>query len=116
MPPFLSDEPVQAYEDAADRRERREPRTVERELQVAAKHSWEDARRRTIEKHGLAILERVNFPGVQRLDKDDFGKLCSFVYWEQERERKHALRVGKIDLGRTVVLRSEGGEPKTEAA
>lgn len=116
MPPFLTDEHIERWEDPADRKPRPKERSVAYEHQVMGRHSWEDSKRRTLEKHALAILERINAPGVQRVERDEFTKLCDFVFWERDRDRRRAMREGKIDLGRTVVLRLEEDDPNREAA
>lgn len=120
MPPFLSDEHAQPYEDAADRKERAHPRTVGRELQAMAKHSWEDAKRRTLEKRALVLLEQVSKPGTHHLDRTCFETLVSWLFWDQDKERRKVERSGRLDLKTSLVLRllpgGYGAGTKREAA
>lgn len=121
MPPFLTDEHVAGYEDSADRRGRRQPVTLERELQAVGRHSWEDAKRRSLEKKALPLLEQVSKAGTHHLDRACFTALADWLFWDQAGARRKAERTGRLELGTSLVLRLlpggyGAGTGKTEAA
>jgi hypothetical protein len=101
---FLSDESVQAHEDPADRCHP-EAMTVQYERQEMTRHSWEDCRRRTIEKSAFKIIEQVSKPGTHHLDAASFKMLADFLWMDEPGKLRKALKSGRVDLKSSLVLR-----------
>jgi hypothetical protein len=102
--PWLTDEAVQSFEDPADRGAPSIGLDVARRIQ--ARQSWEDAKRRKLERDGFAVLKSVTIGGLRELGSEAFAALVKVICYEQPKAAKASLRTGRLDLGDYVVSRA----------